>query len=59
MFLKIDCVMLPVDDLETAAAFYEQAFGLRRRWQDASSIGMAMPETDAEVVLHTLGLPPS
>ena len=51
---KIDCVMVRVDDLDAAADFYRRVFGLRRLWQDASSVGMGLPETDAEVVLHTM-----
>jgi lactoylglutathione lyase len=49
---KIDCVMLKVPELERSAAFYEAVFGLKRLWQDAHSVGMGMPETDAEIVLH-------
>jgi predicted enzyme related to lactoylglutathione lyase len=60
MLLKIDCVMVPVPvgALDEAAAFYARAFGLRRRWQDESAVGMTMPETDAEIVLHKMDLPP-
>ena len=54
---KIDCVMIRVPDLETGARFYEQACGLRRLWSDEVSIGLAMSETDAEVVVHTMELP--
>jgi len=49
---KIDCVMVKVDDLEAAARYYAAVFGLKRLWADGLSIGMAMPETDAEIVLH-------
>lgn len=49
--------MVPVKDLEGAADFYAGVFGLRRLWQDESAVGMAMPETDAEIVLHTMNLP--
>lgn len=52
MLRKIDCVMLKVDALEDAAAYYERVFGLKRLWQDEHSVGMGMPETDAEIVLH-------
>lgn len=52
MLRKIDCVMLKVPELEKAAAYYESVFGLKRLWQDAHSVGMGMPETDAEIVLH-------
>lgn len=53
MLRKIDCVMLRVDDLEIAAQYYVDVFGLRRLWSDETSVGMGMPETDAEIVLHT------
>lgn len=52
MLRKIDCVMLKVDQLEAAAAYYERVFGLKRLWQDDHAVGMGMPETDAEIVLH-------
>ncbi|MEV6843141.1 VOC family protein [Actinoplanes sp. NPDC051411] len=57
MIKKIDCVMVPVGDLEEAAAFYTRVFDLRRLWQDESSVALGMPETDAEIVLHTMALP--
>jgi len=44
--------------LEEAAGFYARVYGLRRLRQDESAVGMAMPETDAEIVLHTMDLPP-
>jgi lactoylglutathione lyase len=52
MLRKIDCVMIRVDDLEAAAAYYSRVFGMRPVWQDKTAIGLAFPETDAEVVLH-------
>lgn len=55
---KIDCVMIRVPDLDTGARFYEQACGLRRVWSDASSVGLAMSDSDAEIVVHTMDLPP-
>ena len=55
---KIDCVMVRVDDLSAAEGFYSRLLGLRALWRDESSVGMGMPETDAEVVLHTMDLPP-
>jgi lactoylglutathione lyase len=57
MLRKIDCVMVRVPDLPSAVAFYTRVFGLRPLWQDDTSAGMGMPETDAEVVLHTMDLP--
>lgn len=53
MFKKIDCVMIRVDDLEVAAAYYSKVFGLRPLWRQEDSVGLGFPETDAEIVLHT------
>ena len=50
---KIDCVMIRVDDLERAVAYYTRVFGLRRAWTRPGQVGLTMPETDAEIVLHT------
>jgi lactoylglutathione lyase len=52
MLQKIDCVMIRVDNLEAAAAYYVSVFGLRPQWSEGDTIGLAFPETDAEVVLH-------
>jgi lactoylglutathione lyase len=52
MLRKIDCVMMRVDDVEAAAAYYAEVFGLRPNWSGDDSIGLVFPETDAEIVLH-------
>ena len=52
MLRKIDCVMIRVDDIEAAANYYAEVFGLRPQWSGDDSIGLVFPETDAEVVLH-------
>lgn len=54
---KIDCVMVRVDDLAVASRFYGEMLGLRPLWRDDVSVGMGLPESDAEVVLHTMDLP--
>jgi len=53
MLRKIDCVMIYVEDLEAAVSYYAEVFGLRPLWRDDQSVGLGMPETDAEIVLHT------
>jgi predicted enzyme related to lactoylglutathione lyase len=55
---KIDCVLVRVADLDGGADFYARLLGLRVLWRDESSVGMGLPETDAEIVLHTMDLPP-
>ena len=52
MLRKIDCVMIRVDDVEAAAAYYEQVFGLHPHWSGDGSTGLFFAESDAEIVLH-------
>jgi catechol 2,3-dioxygenase-like lactoylglutathione lyase family enzyme len=54
MLRKIDCVMVRVDDLAAGVDFYTRVFGLRVLWRDPTSVGLGLPETDAEVVVHTM-----
>jgi predicted enzyme related to lactoylglutathione lyase len=58
MFKKIDCVMIRVDDVAAGERFYSEVFGLKPLWREAGSVGMGLPETDAEIVLHNnAGIP--
>jgi lactoylglutathione lyase len=52
MLKKIDCVMIRVDDVAAAEKFYSEVFGLKALWRETGSVGMALPETNAEIVLH-------
>lgn len=52
MLRKIDCIIIRVDNVEAAAAYYAQVFGLRPQWSGDDSIGLTFPQTDAEIVLH-------
>jgi predicted enzyme related to lactoylglutathione lyase len=45
--------MIRVDDVEAAARYYTQVFGLHPQWSGDGSIGLVFPESDAEVVLHS------
>ena len=53
--LRIDSVMLYVEDLEAAASFYEEVLGLGRGWRDEGHkmVGFLLSEGDAELVLHS------
>jgi predicted enzyme related to lactoylglutathione lyase len=53
LFNKVDCVMPKVEDLGAALAFYSEALGHPVLWRTPEAAGMAMPGTDAELVLHT------
>ena len=52
MFKKIDCVMIRVDDVAAGEKFYSEVFGLKPLWREAGNVGIRLPETDAEIVLH-------
>jgi predicted enzyme related to lactoylglutathione lyase len=60
MLRKIDCVMIRVNDIKAAAAYYAKVFGLQPQWSADDSIGLVFPESDAEIVLHCdLNIPSS
>jgi predicted enzyme related to lactoylglutathione lyase len=42
-----------VPDLEEGLAFYRDRLGHGLNWRTATMAGLRMPETDAEIVLHT------
>jgi len=52
LFRKIDCVRLPVDDLEAGIAFYGR-LGHELIWRRPTQVGLRLPDTDAELVLQT------
>jgi len=52
---RVDCVRLPVDDLESGLVFYRDALGLELVWRDCDSAGLRMPVDGTEIVIHTGG----
>lgn len=50
---KVDCIRLSVSDLEAGLAFYRDQLGHELIWRTEDSVGLRMPDTDAEIVLHT------
>ena len=53
IFRKIDCYLLKAPDLDAAVDFYGAQLGLELLWRNQSAAGFALPESDAEVVVHT------
>ncbi len=53
LFRKVDCISLPVDDLDRALTFYEKALGHELIWRDETGAGMRLAGSDAELVVHT------
>ena len=50
---KIDCVRLPVPDLDAALAFYRGRLGHELIWRSATAAGLRLPQSDCELVLQT------
>ena len=49
----VDCLRLFVTDLEAGLAFYRDQLGHELIWRSDEAIGLRMPDTDTEIVLHT------
>lgn len=54
MLKKIDCVMIKVSNPKEASIFYKNVLGLIPICQDSKSIGMNFPDSDTEIVLHSI-----
>ena len=52
LFRKLDNHLLRVTDLEAAISFYRDGLGHSLVWRDHEAAGFALPETDAELVVH-------
>jgi lactoylglutathione lyase len=50
---KLDCVRFYVPDLDSGLAFYRDRLGHELIWRTEEAVGLGMPDTDAEIVLHT------
>lgn len=53
LFKKIDCVRLPVSDLESGLSFYMDNLGLELIWRTEESAGLRLPNDESEIVLYT------
>jgi catechol 2,3-dioxygenase-like lactoylglutathione lyase family enzyme len=49
---KIDCVRLPVPNVEAALAFYRDKLGHELIWRTGQAAGLRLPASDAELVLQ-------
>ena len=52
LFRKLDCLLLRVADLDAAISFYRDRLGHRVLWRTDEAVGFALPDTDAELVVH-------
>jgi lactoylglutathione lyase len=53
LFQSIDCLQIPVPDLEAGLAFYRDQLGHDLIWRTDSAAGLRMPDSSAEIVLQT------
>jgi predicted enzyme related to lactoylglutathione lyase len=49
---NVDCVSLPVPDLDTALAFYRDGLGHQLIWRTQDGIGLRLPDSEADLVLR-------
>ncbi|HVC34595.1 MAG TPA: VOC family protein [Chloroflexota bacterium] len=49
---KVDCIQIPVPDLDAGLAFYRDKLGHQLNWRSETMAGLRMPDTDAEIVLQ-------
>jgi catechol 2,3-dioxygenase-like lactoylglutathione lyase family enzyme len=52
LFRKLDNLLLRVADLDAAISFYRDQLGHRVLWRSEEAVGFALPDTDAELVVH-------
>jgi predicted enzyme related to lactoylglutathione lyase len=53
LFQKIDCLQIPVPDLEAGLTFYRDRLGHELIWRTETAAGLRMSDTDAEIVIQT------
>lgn len=53
LFNKIDCIELPVPDLNAALRFYRDELGHTLVWRSATAAGLRLGEEGSEIVLQT------
>jgi predicted enzyme related to lactoylglutathione lyase len=53
LFRKVDCLQIPVPDLEAGLAFYRDRLGHPLIWRTATAAGLRLPESNAEIVIQT------
>src|SRR5215831_4071656 len=53
LFRRVDCLSIPVPDLDAALTFYCENLGHALIWRTIKSAGLSLPGSTAELVLHT------
>src|SRR5215211_2653405 len=50
---KVDCIQIPVPNLDTGLVFYRDRLGHQLLWRTERAVGLRLPDSDAELVLQT------
>ena len=53
LFRKVDCLSIPVPDLDAALAFYSSNLGHELIWRSSRAAGLKLAGSNTELVLHT------
>lgn len=53
LFKKVDCLQVPVPDLEVGLAFYRDRLGHELLWRTDRQAALRLPESEAEIVIQT------
>ena len=53
LFRDVDCIQIPVPDLESGLAFYRDALGQAVIWRRATAAGLSLSDSAAELVIQT------
>jgi predicted enzyme related to lactoylglutathione lyase len=53
LFKKIDCVRIPVENLEEGIDFYSKKLGLKLLWKSDTAVGLQLENDKSEVVLFS------
>ena len=56
---SVECVSLPVADLDEALEFYRDNLGHELVWRSETAAGLRMPDSKTELVVHTEPRPPA
>ena len=57
LFSRVDCLSIPVPDIDAALAFYSTHLGHELIWRSHEAAGLRLPGSNAELVLHSMGRP--
>jgi lactoylglutathione lyase len=53
LFNDVDCVQIPVPDLDAGLAFYRDALGHKLIWRTPTAAGLQMTDSASEIVIQT------